>query len=137
MIESISGVFTALVIIVLALLLSKYFTIELFATTNLVAILFIYVGFSLKGNPVSEIILEVSFVLIFFFVALVGYTRNSSLIAYGIMFHGVWDILHYRGLLIKTDIPTYWPVFCFIIDIIDGLFFLYIFKRQKRGSLAL
>lgn len=137
MIESISGIVVAVVIIILALLLSKYFAIKLFAATNLVAILFIYVGFALKGNPINETILEIGFATTFFFVALFGYTRNNELLAYGIMLHGLWDILHYNGLLIKTDIPAYWPVFCFIIDIIDGLFFLFIFRREKTRIRAL
>ena len=131
MIETISGITAAIVIIILSQVLSKFFTTKLIATTILVAIAFIYVGFSLKDNPVGSIILEVGVALILYFVAIIGYTRNDVLIAYGIMFHGVWDILHHKGFLIGTDIPDYWPSFCLIIDIIDGLYFLIIFKRQK------
>jgi hypothetical protein len=131
MIETISGIIVAVVIIILSQVLSKFFTTKLIAATILVAIAFIYVGFSLKDNPVSSIILEVGVALIFYFAAIIGYTRNDLLIAYGIMLHGVWDIFHHKGFLIGTDIPGYWPSFCLIIDIIDGLYFLIIFKRQK------
>lgn len=113
-------------------MLAKYFTTKLIAATILVAIVFIYVGFSLKGNPVSMIILEVGVALIFYFLAIIGYTRNSLLIAYGIVLHGVWDIFHHKGILAGPDIPRYWPIFCFTVDIIDGLYFLFIFKRQKK-----
>ena len=133
MIETISGIITALVIIVLSRLLSKYFTTKLIAATSLVAIAFIYTGFSLKDNPVSLIILEVAVSLFFYFLAIIGFTRNSSLIAYGIILHGLWDVLHHQGLAVGTNIPGYWPSFCIIIDIIDGIYFLFIFKRQKTN----
>jgi hypothetical protein len=57
------------------------------------------------------------------------------LVAYGIILHGLWDIFHHNGFLIGTDIPDYWPSFCFIIDIIDGLYFLILFKKEKVSNL--
>lgn len=140
MLELISGIVVGIVIIILTQLLSKYFTTKLMAATILVAIAFIYIGYALKGNPVSLIIVEVIVALMFYFLAIIGYIRNSELIAYGIMLHGVWDILHHNGWLVATDIPGYWPSFCLIVDIIDGLYFLFIFKRlktQETGSLKL
>ena len=134
MIETISGIGAAVAIIVLAQVLSRFFTIRLFATAILVAIAFIYVGFSLKGNPTSLIILELGFAIMLFFLAIIGYTGNESLIAYGIILHGIWDICHHNGVLINTDIPVYWPTFCFTIDIIDGLYFLIIFKRNTNRT---
>ena len=131
MIEIISGVVVAVLIIIVSRMLSSYFTVKLFAATNLVAIAFIYVGFVLKQNPVSSIILEIAVALFFYFLALIGYVKNNLLIAYGIMLHGVWDIFHHKSLFIQTGIPDYWPSFCLIIDIIDGLYFLFIFKKQN------
>jgi len=131
MVETISGIIVAVAVIILTLLLSKWFTTKLIAATILVAIGFIYVGFSLKENPVSLIILEIGVALVFYFLAIIGYTRNNVLIAFGIILHGVWDIFHHKGLAVQTDIPGYWPTFCFVVDIIDGLFFLFLFKSQK------
>lgn len=132
MIETFSGIVTALAVIILSRMLSKYFTPKLLATTILVAIAFIYVGFSLKDNPVPLVVLEVAVALILYFVAIIGYTRYSFAIAYGIVFHGVWDICHHNAFLIGTHIPGYWPPFCLVVDIIDGFYFLIIFKRQKN-----
>jgi len=137
MIETISGIIAAVLIILITRGLSKYFTTKLFAATILVAIAFIYVGFSLKNNPVSLIVLEIGFALALYFLAIIGYTRNSLLLAYGIILHGIWDIFHHNGFFIKTDVPFYWPSFCFIIDIIDGLYFLIIFKKEKSIKPAL
>lgn len=132
MVETISGIVAAVAIIILAQLFSRFFTIKLFATTCLVAIAFIYVGFSLKGNPVSSIVLESGVAILLSFLAMIGYKRNNSLIAYGIIFHGIWDILHHNHILIGTEIPAYWPTFCFTIDIIDGIYFLVIFKKHGK-----
>lgn len=132
MIETIAGVITGVAVIFISQILSKYFAVRLFASTILVAIAFIYVGYSLKGNPTSSIILECVVALIFYFVAIIGYTRNSLLIACGIILHGLWDIFHHDKVFIKTDIPGYWPSFCLIVDLIDGIYFLFVFKSQKK-----
>ena len=132
MIEIMSGIVVGVVIIILSQVLSKYFTYKLIATTILVAIAFIYVGFALEGNPVSLIILEIVVALFLYFLAIIGYTRNNILIAYGIILHGIWDIFHHNGWLVETNVAGYWPSFCFIVDIIDGLYFLIIFKRIKE-----
>jgi len=133
MIETISGVVIAVAIIILTRLVSRYFAPKLMAATILVAIAFIYVGFSLKDNPITLIILEVTVALFLYFVALIGYARNSFLLAYGIIFHGAWDICHHNGFLIGTNVPGYWPSFCLVVDIIDGLYFLILFRNQKRS----
>ena len=132
MTEIISGIVVAVAIIIISRLVARFFSTKLFAATVLVAIAFIYVGFSLKENPVNAIILESAMALVFYFLALIGYTRNPSLIAYGIILHGVWDILHHQAWLVKTDVAAYWPLFCLIVDIIDGVYFLYIFNRRTN-----
>jgi len=137
MIETISGAIVGVLIIFISQALSKHFTSKLVAVTILVAIAFIYVGFSLKDNPVELIILEVLVALILYFMAIVGYKRNNSLIAIGIILHGIWDIIHHNAFLINTDVPAYWPSFCMTIDIIDGIYFLVIFQKQKRTKQAL
>lgn len=124
----------AVAIIFISIYLQKYISIRLFAATILIAIAFIYVGFSLKGNPVHLIALEVTVALIFYFLAVIGYSRNKALIAFGIILHGVWDIFHHGSFVIGTDIPGYWPTFCLTVDIIDGIWFLLIFKGLIKLS---
>lgn len=136
MIETVTGIIAGIAIIIISRMLSKYFSAKLFATTILVAIAFIYVGFSLKDNPASLIALESGVALIFYFLALIGYTRNIVLVAWGIILHGIWDIFHHKGFVFKTDVPVYWPSFCFVIDIVDGLYFLFIFRNKKISGLA-
>src|SRR6478735_7302705 len=89
MIEIISAVATALVVILLAPVLSRHFSIKLLAATILCSIAFIYVGFSLEGGQVSSIILEVALAIIFYFIAIIGYSKYTQLIAFGIVLHGI------------------------------------------------
>ena len=90
MIQILSAIATALIIIMLTILFSKQFSAKLAAVTVLCSIAFIYVGFSLKGNTVSSIVLEVLVALVSYFIAIIGYVRRNSLIAYGIVLHGIW-----------------------------------------------
>jgi len=129
MIGIISGVVIAVGMIFLTVVLKKYFTTKLIAAAILVAIAFIYVGFALKDNSIPFILLEISMAIIFFFLAIVGYTKRNALLGYGIILHGLWDILHHNGWFISTDIPVYWPVFCLIIDFIYGVYLVYIFRK--------
>jgi hypothetical protein len=129
--QILSAIATAVALIILNILLSKYFSARLIAATILCSIAFIYVGFSLKGNTVSSIVLEVLVAVVFYFIALIGYSRYNYLIAYGIVLHGIWDIFHHNALLIKTDIPSYWPVYCLVTDILTGFYFFIVFKAQE------
>jgi membrane protease YdiL (CAAX protease family) len=133
MIEAISAIVTAAILILIMPILKRYFSAQLIASTILCSIAFIYVGYALKENPVNAIILEVAVALIFYFIAVTGYAKNLNLIAYGIMLHGMWDILHHNEMLITTNIPVYWPVYCMTIDFIWGIYFLIIFKKQNSA----
>ena len=133
MIEALSGVIISIIIIILTRALSAFFSTRLIATTVLVAIAFIYVGFSLQTNLISTIVLETGVALFFYFLALTGYMKNNLLIAYGILLHGVWDVLHHKGL-VATNVPEYWPSFCFVVDVVVGLYFLLVFKARKKAS---
>ncbi len=136
MIEILSAVGCSLVIIILARVLSKVFTTKLFAMTILVSIAFIYVGFSLQGNPVNLIVLEIAAALVFYFIALIGFKSNPFLIAYGTIGHGLWDFLHHHSALISTSVPTYWPLFCAVVDLITGIYFWMIFRSEKKSRIV-
>jgi len=124
------GLMAALPIFFLVPLFQKYFSIKLLAATILVAIAFIYVGFALKENSVSDIIIEVIAALGFYFIAVIGYTRKPQLIAFGILLHGLWDLTHHLISGLNAN-PDYWPIFCLTIDVIWSIYFYFIFKNQK------
>ena len=132
MFEILAAVVAASIVIMVTTLLSKHFSEKLIAASVLCSIAFIYVGFSLMGNSVNSIVLEVSVAVFFYFLAMIGYSKNNFLIAYGIVLHGIWDLLHQNGLLIKTNIPDYYPLFCLSVDVILGIYFFLLFSRTKN-----
>jgi len=132
--EIILGLLVAVAMIVLTVLLNKYFATKLIAATILVAIAFIYVGFALKENTVPIIVFEIMVAVLFYFMALIGYSGKSSLIAFGIILHGFWDIFHHKALIVATDISGYWPSFCLTIDLVYGAYLLYIFKKSSARN---
>jgi len=131
MIQLVSAIATTLFVILFTRLLSKRLSVPLAAATILCSIAFIYVGFSLKGNPVSSIVLEVLVAIVFYLIAVIGYSKSNSLIAYGIVLHGIWDTLHHKAALVKTDIPDYWPIYCSTTDFLLGLYFFLVFRIKK------
>jgi hypothetical protein len=126
----IAAIATAIIMIIIAVVLSRVFSIRLMAATILCSIAFIYVGFSLKGNPLESILLEVFVAMGFYFLALRGYIKNMALLGYGIIAHGIWDMLHHGSWLIKTDIPAYWPLYCSVVDFIYGAYIVVVSKRS-------
>jgi hypothetical protein len=134
MIQILSAITTALIVIIFTVLLSKHFSAKLVAATILCSIAFIYVGFSLKGNTIGLIVLEVLIAVVFYLIAVIGYSKNNYLIAYGIVLHGIWDILHHNASLVKTDIPDYWPLYCLITDIICGVYFFIVFRTKTTKN---
>src|SRR6476469_10041790 len=113
MIQLLPAIAITLFVILFTRLLSKHLSSSFAAATSLCSIAFIYVGFSLKGNPASSIVLEILVAIAFYLIAAIGYSKNNYLIAYGIILHGIWDILHHRAAFVKTDVPGYYPLFCF------------------------
>src|SRR3954463_10105507 len=134
MIPLLSAIAIASFVILFTRLLSKYFSARLAAATILCSIAFIYVGFSLKGNPMSSIVLEILVAVVFYLIAVIGYAKNNSLIAYGIVLHGIWDILHHKAAFVKTDIPSYYPIFCCIADLLLGAYFFWVFRVKSNGN---
>jgi len=124
-----TGVIAAFIIIVLGQLLRKMVDPALMVSACLVAIAFIYVGFSLEDNRPSIIVSESALALVFYFMAMIGYTNKSALAAVGIILHGVWDACHHHAWAVSTTVPAYWPTFCCTVDIIDGVYFYFLLKK--------
>ena len=134
MIQLLSAIAITLFVILFTRLLSNYFSTNFAAATILCSIAFIYVGFSLKGNPVSLIVLEILVAVAFYLIAVIGNSKNNSLIAYGIVLHGVWDMLHHNAAFVKTDIPGYYPIFCCIADLLLGAYFFLVFRAKNNAA---
>ena len=124
------AILTAIPIMILVPILKKYIPAKLFAATILIAMSFIYVGFAVAENTAEVIIIESIVALIFYFIAIIGYKQDSRILALGILFHGIWDSIHHFTSA-AHDSPTYWPLYCFTVDLIWCIYFYMLFTASK------
>lgn len=125
-----AGIIVGISLIIFCVFFSRYFSYRLLATTMLVAIAFIYIGFSLQNNTEFTLIRESVASTLFYFIAITGFKYKTKLLGAGLLLHGIWDLLHLN--LIDLTMPIYWPVFCCVIDVIDGVFFLLVFHKEQK-----
>lgn len=119
------GLATTLAVIILFELLKKSDK-HLLAAFTLVGIAFIYVGFSWKDIP--SLIYTVLACGCFIALAYFGYQRNFMLIIWGLVGHGIWDILF---PFISSAAPHGYDIFCITIDILLALYFFVRIQRLK------
>lgn len=69
--------------------------------------------------------------LVFAFVSV----RQSALVvgAFWIL-HAVWDLVHDR-FFANPGVPGWYPVFCFSVDLVVGLYLLWLWRRIPDGNL--
>lgn len=72
---------------------------------------------------------------VFFLIALCSKRLASSawlaLLAAGYLLHGVYDVIH-DGLFINGGVPLWWPEFCGTVDIVIGLYLLWLALSSRR-----
>lgn len=100
----------------------------------LISFPFYYFGFAIYGNNYATIPLEFLGGLIFFVIALLSLKLDDyhqfSLLAFGYILHGVYDITH-DMLFINAGMPSWWPEFCGVIDIVIGLYLVSLAFRSR------
>lgn len=120
-----TGIVTTLVLIGLIEVL-KYFDRRLIGSLTLVAIAFIYIGFSWKDTP--SLIYSILSAAVFSALSYFGYKKNFILIITGLALHGVWDIVF---PLFSSAAPHGYSIFCITIDILLAIYFYVRIKPLK------
>ena len=96
----------------------------------LIVIATYYVLFACIAN--EAIVAEIFVASIFSILAILGGLRWQILLGIGICLHGVFDLMH--GYIINNPgVPIWWPAFCTSIDIVLGLWVIFLVVT-KRGS---
>ena len=86
-----------------------------FLTAILVAAASVYIGAALAADNRSTLALETTLGVAFIIVALVGRWYDSSVLAWGYLAHGAWDILHHRKIA-GANTGKIYPVLCWVYD---------------------
>lgn len=121
------GLITTAAIIAFAEIFSKI-DLKFYASLNLAAIPFIYIGFSI--DPQS-LILTVPGAAFFLMFAYWGYKKNYLLIVAGLALHGLWDVLFPHA---SSVAPHGYDLFCITIDELLAVYFYIKLKPGKNQA---
>jgi hypothetical protein len=118
------------VIIALAGRISGFDKDRSFYPTILIVIALYYLVFSVIDGRFSIILSESVVIVPFITAALVGAKKSHRLVAAGLVLHGIYDFFH-NVFFINAGVPSWWPPFCFAVDIVLALAVL-VSSRQKK-----
>lgn len=126
MISASIGLGVALLIIVFAKF-TQFERDRAFFPTILIIIASYYILFSIMAahSLTQELIVASGFL----FIAVFGSYKSLTLIACGIMGHGIYDIFHFLYLN-QSVAPQWWPSFCAVVDLTLGLWVFYLTKSR-------
>lgn len=87
------------------------------------AIAFIYVGFALVDGRPGVVAVESAVALAFFWLATSALKVWAPLAAFGLLLHGIWDVLHHPRA-VTTRVPVWYPSLCAVYDwVLAAIFF--------------
>ncbi len=89
----------------------------------LAVIALIYLGFALMDGRKREIMIEISGIIFFLALAILGLWMSPNFLIAGYLAHGVWDIIH-NPKIIQTEVVEWYKVLCLVYDWIIAVFIL-------------
>ncbi len=122
------GLATTFVTILILELLRK-FDKRLIAAYILVGIAFIYVGFAWYDT--TSLVLVILGGSIFMALAYFGYKKNFLFVIFGLVLHGVWDMVF---PFFSSAAPDGYGIFCSTIDVLLAIY-LYVRIKPRRPIL--
>ena len=66
--------------------------------------------------------------------AFVGMRQSALVVGAFWILHAVWDLVHDR-FFANPGVPGWYPAFCFAVDIVVGLYLLWLWRRLPDGNL--
>lgn len=97
-----------------------------FYPTVLIVIASYYLLFAVMAN--EAIIAESLGLALFSGIALIGALKAPWLVGLGIVAHGLFDISH-AHIIDNRGVPLWWPSFCAAVDLLLGLWVIFICRR--------
>lgn len=130
MTELIIGISLAIAI-VLSARLSRFEKDRSFYPVLLIVIAFYYVLFAFQSFHKNEILFEVFVAIIFSVLAIWGHHINLKIVGLALILHGFYDLMHH-SIPVATNPPEWWPLFCFGVDVILGVWLLILFPKPEK-----
>lgn len=95
----------------------------------LAAIAFFWPVFAVQANAsLIEIGIHATVFLAFAVLAAYGFRQSASVLAAGLIAHGVFDAL---VLVAGNPGPSWWPVFCGTLDVVAGAILLFLIRTRR------
>lgn len=99
-----------------------------FYATVLIVIASYYILFSFISF--EAIFIEIAVASVFTIIAVIGVLRWPLLLGIGILLHGFFDLTH-NHYISNSGVPTWWPAFCAGVDIVLGVWVIYLIQIKK------
>lgn len=90
-----------------------------------------YALFAIMGGSVQALLAEAAPIAFFLLAAGLGFKKNMWLVVFGLIGHGVFDLLH-GHFISNPGVPTWWPGFCMAYDVTAGVYLAY--RLTRPGS---
>lgn len=96
-----------------------------------------YFVFALYAGDYQALPLELLFSVVFFASALIALETEPFwqmlILAIGYLLHGFYDVLHDTAF-VNLGTPTWWPEFCGSVDLLLGVYLLYLGYKTVKTS---
>ena len=137
--DMLAGVLFGLAIIGLGYLTRQGRAIPFYSTV-LIVIALGYILFAVMAGALDVLLIESA--IASGFVALAGAGARwphrrwaGGLIATGLVLHGGFDLVH-DALIHNPAVPSWWPAFCVVVDVVVGGWLMGLVVRSPRTALA-
>lgn len=98
----------------------------------------LYAFFALQAGEqavgVKEMIYGVPYVVAGLFFAFVSFRRSAVVVGVFWLLHGLYDLAHSQ-LFTNPGVPGWYPIFCFVVDVVVGSYLLWLSRRIPDANL--
>ena len=105
---------------------------------GLLALPGLYASFALRAGElavgVEEMVYGIPFVVAGLVFASVSVRRSAVVVGAFWLLHGLYDLVHSR-LVTNAGVPGWYPVFCFVVDAVVGVYLLWLSRRVPDANL--
>ena len=99
-----------------------------------------YFVFALYARDLSAFKMEVLIGLIFFCISICAYQSKQTQLYFavgiGCLLHAFYDFYH-DAFILNAGVPAWWPVFCGTVDLILGVYLIYMMVVEHNKILIL
>jgi hypothetical protein len=100
----------------------------------------LYALFALRAGDravsIAEMLYGTPFLLAGLLFAFVSIRHSAIAVGLFWILHGLYDVIHGR-LLANAGVPSWYPVWCFSVDVVVGAYLLWLSRRITAGNLRL